>query len=348
MDLVWKTRSHKRFNPLLGEWVLVSPHRAARPWQGAVETIATPAAVPYDPTCYLCPGNERASGIRNPKYTSTFVFDNDFPALLPDTPHARLDSGGLLVAETERGICRVGCFSPRHDLTIPRMDIDAVTEVVNMWCEQYSQLGALPFVQHVQIFENRGEAMGASNPHPHCQIWVNSSVPDEPARETERQLDYARRKAACMLCDYAGIERNGERVVYENESFLVLVPFWAVWPFETMVVGKRHVTGLDQLSQQERRALADALRQITERYDLLFGIPFPYSMGFHQRPTDGEKHSSWHLHAHFFPPLLRSATVRKFMVGYELLAAPQRDVTPEMAAARLCAILSGGNIALAV
>lgn len=335
MDLDWKTHPHRRLNPLTGEWVLVSPRRTDRPWQGAVESVHSPADVPYDPTCYLCPGNVRARGERNPDYTSTFVFDNDFPALLPDTPYARFDSQGLLQAATEQGICRVACFSPRHDLTIAEMSVEALTAVVDMWCEQYSQLGALPPVNYVQIFENRGAAMGASNPHPHCQIWANSSVPDQVAKENSCQAEYARRKVSCLLCDYAALEKGGERAICENESFLVVVPFWAVWPFETMLIGKRHVTGIDELNRTERAGLADILRQIAIRYDGLFGVPFPYSMGFHQRPTDGGLHRSWHLHAHFLPPLLRSAAVRKFMVGYELLAQPQRDITPETAAQRL-------------
>jgi UDPglucose--hexose-1-phosphate uridylyltransferase len=336
----WARHPHRRFNPLTGEWVLVSPHRNDRPWQGSIEPAHQPEALQYDPNCYLCPGNERAGGVRNPRYTSTFVFDNDFPALLPDTPPARINSGGLLVAESERGICRVGCFSPRHDLTIPRMSRTALTDVVNMWREQYSALGALPFVNYVQIFENRGQMMGASNPHPHCQIWANAAIPDLPAKEGAAQLEYERRNSACLLCEYIALERGSERMVCENESFAVVAPFWAVWPFETLVIGKRHTTGLDELMPGERADLAGILGEITSRYDALFQSPFPYSMGFHQRPTDGSAHQSWHLHAHFFPPLLRSAAIRKFMVGYEMLAGPQRDFTPEMAAAELKRVIT--------
>jgi UDPglucose--hexose-1-phosphate uridylyltransferase len=331
----WTKVPHRRLNPLTRDWVLVSPHRNDRPWQGSTEPAGRNEALAYDPTCYLCPGNERAGGVRNPQYQSTFVFDNDFPALLPDTPYIRVDTRELLVAETERGICRVGCFSPRHDLTIAQMSVAEVSAVVDMWCEQYASLGALPFVNHVQIFENRGQMMGASNPHPHCQIWANASIPDQTEKETIAQAEYERKNAACLLCDYLAIERGSERMVCENESFVVVVPFWAVWPFETLVIGRRHTTGLDELSRVERVALAAILREITFRYDALFHIPFPYSMGFHQRPTDGHEHGTWHLHAHYFPPLLRSATIRKFMVGYEMLAGPQRDFTPEMAAAEL-------------
>ena len=335
METDWKQHPHRRFNPLLGEWVLVSPHRTDRPWQGASEPTAVKSALSYDPTCYLCPGNQRAGGIHNPAYTSTFVFDNDFPALLPNVSHARMDVGNLLSAEAERGICRVGCFSPRHDLTLAKMEETAITGVVDMWCAQYSELGGLPFINHVQIFENRGLMMGASNPHPHCQIWATESVPDEAAKETASQLEYQRRHASCMICDYAALEAASERLVCENEHFVCVVPFWAVWPFETMIIGKRHVTGMDQLLPAERSGLANIIRRITMAYDNLFNTPFPYSTGFHQRPTDDQEHASWHLHAHFLPPLLRSATVRKFMVGFELLAGPQRDVLPETAAERL-------------
>ena len=332
----WKQDPHRRFNPLAGEWVLVSPHRTQRPWQGQVEPTAAPAQPEYDPDCYLCPGNSRAGGVRNPKYDSTFVFDNDFAALKPDTPPDRFERGGLLIAEGEPGICRVVCFSPKHNLTIANMDLPALRRVVDVWVDQYLDLGARPFIDYVQIFENRGAMMGASNPHPHCQIWSNHTVPNEPAKE-QRALDAWRaERGGCLLCDYVAVECDvGERIIEENDAFLTVVPFWAVWPFESMVLSKRHLTAIDQLTDAERDALAAILKRTTARYDRLFQVPFPYSMGFHQRPTDGAPHDPWHFHAHFYPPLLRSSTVRKFLVGYEMLGSPQRDITPESAAERL-------------
>jgi len=327
---------HKRFNPLLQEWVLVSPQRTQRPWQGEVGKPSQPSSVTYDPNCYLCPGNKRAGGVQTPRYTETYVFDNDFPALLPDGDSQHCDEEGLLVAERERGICRVLCFSPRHDLTIPRMSARELRGVVDAWTEQFSAPAQISWIRHVEIFENRGELMGASNPHPHCQIWANATLPNLPARESKSLRDYAVEKRLCLLCDYLQVElQRGERVVCQNEAFAVVVPFWAIWPFETLVLSKRHVGSLDHLRGGERDLLGDVLRRITIRYDNLFETAFPYSMGFHQRPTDGEAHEEWHLHAHYFPPLLRSATVRKFMVGYELLGTPQRDLTPESAAGRL-------------
>jgi UDPglucose--hexose-1-phosphate uridylyltransferase len=327
---------HKRFNPLLREWVLVSPQRTERPWQGKVENLSIPPSVSYDPNCYLCPGNKRAGGKQTPRYSETYTFDNDFPALLPEGESLQFEESGLLVARTDRGICRVLCFSPRHDLTVPRMSLRELRVVVDAWTEQYSSLAQTPWVRHVEIFENRGELMGASNPHPHCQIWANATLPNLPAREEESLRAYRAEKHSCLLCDYLQLElQRNERIVCQNDAFAVAVPFWAVWPFETLVLSKRHVASLDQLNGEERDLLGDILRRVAIRYDNLFETAFPYSMGFHQKPTDSESHEEWHLHAHYFPPLLRSATVRKFMVGYELLASPQRDLTPEAAAQRL-------------
>jgi UDPglucose--hexose-1-phosphate uridylyltransferase len=331
----WKQDPHRRFNPLTRQWVLVSPHRTQRPWQGQSEDGGAPTEAEYDADCYLCPGNSRAGGVRNPHYESTFVFDNDFAALKPSTPVDRFEEDGLLIAESEPGICRVICFSPKHNLTIANMEQADLRRVVDTWVEQFLDLGRRESIGYVQIFENRGAMMGASNPHPHCQIWSSRTVPNEVSTEQESQLDWRRQKR-CLLCDYIRVElRSRERILDENESFVTMVPFWAVWPFETLVVSKRHLTGIDELTDAEREGLADILKCVTARYDRLFHVSFPYSMGFHQRPTDGAPHHEWHFHAHFYPPLLRSATVRKFLVGYEMLAMPQRDITPEAAAERL-------------
>jgi UDPglucose--hexose-1-phosphate uridylyltransferase len=328
--------AHRRLNPLTGEWVLVSPHRAERPWLGQVEESSSESQPEYDPTCYLCPGNERARGVHNPKYDSTFVFDNDFPALLPNTINGELNEKDLIVARTESGICRVVCFSPRHDLTLARMSLAETRRVIDVWADQFSDLGARDTINYVQIFENRGAAMGASNPHPHCQIWATSSLPNEPQKEQASIQKYAAKHDQCLLCEYTSYEaEHSERLVLTNDHFQAVVPFWAVWPFETLVTSKRHLGDITTLNSEEGEALAEILGKLTGCYDRIFNTPFPYSMGFHQRPTDGEKHPEWHLHAHFYPPLLRSATIRKFMVGFEMLGSPQRDITAEAAAARL-------------
>lgn len=330
---------HRRWNPLAGEWVLVSPHRAKRPWQGQVETIAAPERPAHDPTCYLCPGNARVGGERNPDYAGTFVFTNDFAALRETGPDVALDVEGLLRAEGETGICRVLCFSPRHDQSLPDMSRAQVRAVVDLWAEQYAELGARPDIGHVQIFENRGEMMGASNPHPHGQIWAQRSVPSHAARELATQSAHHARTGRTLLGDYLALEeRDGARIVCANEHFVALVPFWAVWPFETLVVSRRAVPSVVALDDAERDGLADVLGRLTRRYDALFDVPFSYSAGLHQAPTDGAPHPEWHLHLHFFPPLLRSATVRKFLVGYEMLGEPQRDLTAETAAERLRAL----------
>ena len=328
--------SHRRLNLLTGEWLLVSPHRALRPWQGQQETTEPDQRPAHDPGCYLCPGNVRANGAQNPDYAGTFVFDNDFAALLPDVPAGGLNVDGLLRAEAETGVGRVICFSPRHDLTLPEMTPAAIRGVVDVWTDEYQTLGARPDINYVQIFENKGALMGCSNPHPHGQIWAQRSVPTEPAKETTQQAAYFQEHGRSLLSAYLETElREQQRLVLENEHWVALVPFWATWPFETLLLPRRHVTDIGQLTGAEKDAFADALRRLTTRYDNLFELSFPYSAGLHQRPTDGEKHESWHLHMHFFPPLLRSATVRKFMVGYEMLGSPQRDITPEWAAERL-------------
>lgn len=332
----WPASPHRRFNPLTGEWVLVSPHRLQRPWLG--ETVA-PSEQPrprYDPHCYLCPGNVRASGEHNPRYEQTFTFDNDFSALEEDARVERVEDDGLFVAAAEAGRCRVLCFSPRHDLDIATMSVPAVRAVVDAWAQEYAHLGELPYVNAVTIFENRGATMGASNPHPHGQIWANASIPNEMVKEERAQQSFYDEHGACLLCSYIlREEREQERIVFADEHVCVIVPFWATWPFEVLVLPRRHTGSLDDLRSDERDALAGALQALTARYDRLFATPFPYSMGFHQRPTDGAAHERLHLHAHYYPPLLRSATIRKYAVGYEMLAQPQRDLTAEDAARRL-------------
>ena len=329
---------HRRLNPLTNEWVLVSPHRATRPWLGQVEKLPAAETPQYDPTCYLCPGNARAGGKKNPPYEGTYVFENDFAALKPGVRRDRVDvkAKGLLVAEAEPGVCRVICFSPRHDLTLASMEPRNIEQVVRTWAAQYRELGAMPEINNVQIFENRGATMGASNPHPHCQIWSTASIPEAPAKELTAQQEYLRARGTCLLCDYVQLEREQKlRVVHENEGFIVLVPFWAVWPFEVLLCSRRHFGSFLDFTDQEFTLLSESLKRLTTIYDRVFDVPFPYSMGFHQSPTDGELHPEWHFHAHFYPPLLRSATVRKFMVGFEMLGTPQRDITPEQAAERL-------------
>jgi UDPglucose--hexose-1-phosphate uridylyltransferase len=339
-ESTWQQIPHRRYNPLRRQWVLVSPHRTQRPWQGEVAKTEPISAIHYDPSCYLCPGNTRAGGHKNPDYTGVFIFTNDYAALIPDSP-AFTDAphDDLFCAERERGICRVICFHPDHDLTLTRMQPADIVQVVEAWSAQYAELGALPEIRHVQIFENRGAMMGASNPHPHCQVWATEHIPDEPQVELEAQRAYRNAHGHCLLCDTVQREiKEAQRIVCQNDDFIAIVPFWAVWPFETLVLSRHHVGALTEMSAAQRAAFADILKRLTTRYDNLFETSFPYTMGLHQTPTDGAAHPEWHFHAHFYPPLLRSATVRKFMVGFEMLGMPQRDITPEGAAERLRAL----------
>ncbi len=325
---------HRRHNPLTGEWVLVSPHRTKRPWQGKVEQLATNIRPEHDPKCYLCPGNERAGGHKNSVYENTFVFDNDFAALLPDNPAETIENNSLMRIDSIKGTCRVICFSPRHDLSLAQMEVENIKKVVELWIEQIEELGK--DYQWVQIFENKGEIMGCSNPHPHGQIWASNSLPNEPFKENKEQKKYFQKHNSVLLLDY--LERESvakERIVVENECWMVIVPFWAIWPFETLLLPKRHVLRLPDLNDTERKSLADILKRHLIRYDNLFEISFPYSMGWHGAPTDGNDYQHWQLHAHYYPPLLRSSTVKKFIVGYEMLSEVQRDITPEQAAKRL-------------
>ena len=326
---------HRRFNMLTGEWVLVSPHRTKRPWQGKEEPIQTSKRPTYDAKCYLCPGNVRANGTLTPTYTSTYAFDNDFGALLPETKKSNFQDG-LLKAETEQGICRVVCFSPDHSLTIPEMKVVDIEKIVDLWQKEYLDLGSKPFINHVQIFENKGAMMGCSNPHPHGQIWAQNSIPREVTKKWQQQKKYWTENKKSLLQEYLEQELNAkERIVCKNEHFVALVPFWAVWPYESIIIPRRHFQHIGQMTANEKKAFASILKDLTQRLDRIFNISCPYSSGIHQSPTDGKDHLEWHFHMAFYPPLLRSATVKKFMVGYEMFASPQRDITAEMAAEKL-------------
>jgi UDPglucose--hexose-1-phosphate uridylyltransferase len=334
-----ESHPHRRYNPLTGEWILVSPHRTKRPWRGQVEKRPPDEKPAYDPGCYLCPRNERAGGARNPDYTSTFVFTNDFQALLPDTHQIREAGHPLLQSQDISGTCRVICFSPRHDLSLPEMELGDIRKVVDVWSEQVIELGA--HYPWVQVFENKGGMMGASNPHPHGQIWASDQLPTEPAKEDSQQRKYLDESGDTLLLKYADLENHHqERIVVANQHWLALVPFWATWPFETLLLPRTHVLRLPNLDEQQRDDLAYILKTLLTKYDNLFETSFPYSMGWHGAPLNDGTNTHWQLHAHFYPPLLRSATVKKFMVGYEMLAEPQRDLTPEQAAQRLRALPS--------
>ena len=322
---------HRRYNILTGEWILVSPHRTKRPWQGKTEENKTNDKASYDPGCYLCPGNTRASGETNPNYSEAYAFINDYSSLLPDTPEVKFEQG-LLKAETEKGICKVVCFSPDHSLTLPLMEVSEITKVVQTWKTEFAELGNNTDINYVQIFENKGAIMGCSNPHPHGQIWSQSSIPTEISKKSERFKTYWQRNSSSLLGDYLSQELAlRERILDENEHFVSLIPFWAVWPFEAMIIPKRHLQQITDLNDEEEIAFADIIKKLTIKYDNLFETSFPYSSGIHQAPTNGKDHPEWHFHMSFYPPLLRSSTVKKFMVGYEMFAGPQRDITAEQA-----------------
>ena len=324
---------HRRKNILTGDWILVSPQRTQRPWQGEISAATHDKSVEYDSGCYLCPGNKRANGDINPQYTETYVFTNDFSALLPNTPVELVKENDLLITKAERGICRVVNYSPKHNLTLAEMSENEIEQVIAIWQEEYRALGEKPCINHVQIFENKGSIMGNSNPHPHCQIWAQESIPMETQKELKQFKAYFSKKKRGLLADYIKLElKIKDRMVFENTSFVVVVPFWAVWPYETMIIPKRRISNILQLKPDERKDFSRAIQAVTVKYDNLFKISFPYSAGLHQASTDGHKHNEWHFHMHFYPPLLRSAQIKKFMVGYEMLAEPQRDVTPEESA----------------
>jgi UDPglucose--hexose-1-phosphate uridylyltransferase len=327
---------HRRYNPLTGQWILVSPHRTKRPWRGQIEKPIRIEIPEFDPSCYLCPGNQRANSDINPMYDSAYVFTNDFSALLSNIPIETTDNDDLIIAKSERGICKVICFSPHHNLTFALMKPMEIRPILDTMIKQYKELGSYQFINYVQIFENRGELMGCSNQHPHGQIWANESIPTQPYLEGIRQREYLEKNKSCLLCDYAAKEKNLQsRIIIENESFIALIPFWAIWPFETMILPKTHLTDIGMLSEKQKEECADIMNKLAIRYDNLFETDFPYSMGIHQKPTDNKSHEEWHFHMHYFPPLLRSASIKKFMVGYELLAMPQRDITAEESARRL-------------
>jgi len=330
-----KNRSHRRFNSLTEEWVLVSPHRTKRPWQGKQEELSVAQSPYYDPNCYLCPGNARANGAINPNYKDVYIFENDFAALTQNTKKESLNNG-LLKAETETGICKVICFSPDHSKSLAQMASEDIEKVILAWQSEYLSLGKLDFVNYVQIFENKGAIMGCSNPHPHGQIWSQSSIPNEVVKKDKSQLKYFKENGKSLLLNYLNQELElNERLVFENNAFVALVPFWAIWPYEVMILPKIHQTNIAEIKSGETLLFAEAISVVTKIYDKLFNCSFPYSSGIHQAPTNNTINEHWHWHMSFYPPLLRSATVKKFMVGYEMFASPQRDITAETAAETL-------------
>ncbi|UCH15469.1 MAG: UDP-glucose--hexose-1-phosphate uridylyltransferase [Bacteroidales bacterium] len=335
-DFALSEHPHRRYNPLTGEWLLVSPHRAKRPWQGQFEKRQEEELPEYDHECYLCPGNLRAGGVKNPDYNDTFVFVNDFSSLKPEVPDGRYKDDEIFNAESEKGLCKVICFSPKHNLTLPEMSTVTIKKVIDVWQNEYIEIGNLDFVNYVQIFENKGSVMGCSNPHPHGQIWAQRSIPVEPSKECIHQKKYYDRNKKSLLSVYLEKEMyKKERVIIENDNFVTVAPFWGIWPYETLIISKRHFQSIRQMSEEEKISFAEILQQLTIIYDNLFEVSFPYSAGIHQSPTDGQDHPEWHFHMHFYPPLLRSATVKKFMVGYEMLGNPQRDITAEISAKQL-------------
>jgi UDPglucose--hexose-1-phosphate uridylyltransferase len=327
--------SHKRYNILTGEWVLVSPHRAKRPWQGQNEEISTEKRPSHDSNCYLCATNTRINGEINPNYKDVFVFTNDFAALQKDSPSFQVNDG-LLKAKSETGICKVICFSPDHSKSLAEMAVEDIKKVVHAWQKEYTELGEIEGINYVQIFENKGAVMGCSNPHPHGQIWSQSTLPNEVEKKDIHQKDYFLKTNTSLLGNYLQQELAvKERIIFENDDFVVLIPFWAIWPFEAMIAPKKQQKDILELSDTEAKNYAEAISVITKSYDKLFNTSFPYSSGIHQAPTNGEENTHWHWHMNFYPPLLRSATVKKFMVGYEMFGSPQRDITAEIAAKRL-------------
>ena len=324
---------HRRYNPLLDEWVLVSPQRTKRPWQGQQEKPNEEVLPSYDSTCYLCPGNTRSNGEINPTYESAYVFDNDFPALMIDEVKNDFQENSFFTTKPERGINKVICFSPKHDITLPEMEVSEIVDVIKVWQQQYVELGSLDYINNVQIFENKGAVMGCSNPHPHCQVWAQESIPTLISKTGIQFKKYFDQYQRTMLSDYLNKELvQQERIVFESEYFAVVVPFWAVWPYETMIISKRVLASINEMTKEEVKDYAEVLKRLTTKYDNLFNVSFPYSAGIHQAPTDGGNYPEWHFHHHFYPPLLRSAEVKKFMVGYEMLAEPQRDITAEKSA----------------